>query len=134
MKKINVTVEVGKHNHSAFIELLPGCTATGNTLAEIKKNMSEAIAIHLNFMRKDGDSIPKEFREKYELVFQIDLESFLALYKGIISQSALARITGINESLMRQYFSGNKKPRQAQIQKIEEGIHRLGEELISVHL
>ncbi len=134
MEKINVIVEVGKRNHSAYIESLPGCIATGETLTEIKKNMNEAVAIHLNLMRKDGDSIPKEFQDKYELEFQIDLESFLTVYKGIFSQSALARITGINESLMRQYFSGNKKPRQAQIQKIEEGIHRLGEELISVHL
>ena len=130
MEKVVVTVEVGEKNHSAFIEKLPGCVATGKTLTEIKENMEGAVAFHLEHC--ESNEIPKEFKRNHELVFQIDFESFLKVYKGIFTQTGLARATGINESLMRQYVTGRKKPRISQVRKMEEGIHRLGEELLSV--
>jgi hypothetical protein len=41
-------------------------------------------------------------------------------------------LTGINESLLSQYASGLKKPRRLQTKKIEESLHRLGQELLEV--
>lgn len=38
---------------------LPGCIATGRTLAITRKRMREAIAIHLEGMKEDGLPIPK---------------------------------------------------------------------------
>jgi predicted RNase H-like HicB family nuclease len=38
---------------------LPGCIATGDTVEEIKRNMPEAIELHLSGMREDGMKIPK---------------------------------------------------------------------------
>ena len=39
--------------------ILPGCISTGNTEAEVKRNMQEAIALHLSGMREDGEAIPE---------------------------------------------------------------------------
>lgn len=50
------------------------------------------------------------------------------------SISGVAKISGINESLMRQYAAGLKKPRPAQRKKIETALHKLGEELIAIEL
>ena len=38
---------------------LPGCIATGRTLAITRKRMREAMAMHLEGMKEDGLRIPK---------------------------------------------------------------------------
>ena len=38
---------------------LPGCGATGRTLAITKRRIREAIALHLKGMREDGELIPR---------------------------------------------------------------------------
>ncbi len=53
-----------------------------------------------------------------------DLSSFLNAF-SFINVSALANILGINESLMRHYSSGSKKPSAKQTKKIMCGIKEL---------
>jgi predicted RNase H-like HicB family nuclease len=38
---------------------LPGCIATGATLQETEQLMREAVEMHLEGMREDGDPIPQ---------------------------------------------------------------------------
>ena len=52
----------------------------------------------------------------------------------IIKSSAFEKITGINQKLIHHYATGLKKPREAQRKKIEEGLHALGRELLSIEL
>lgn len=42
-----------------------------------------------------------------------------------ISLSAIARDIGMNQSLMRQYACGNKKPSESQIKRIQQGVDKL---------
>jgi hypothetical protein len=58
----------------------------------------------------------------------------LDYYKGIFTNAALERITGINQKQIQHYASGLKKPRPAQVKKIESALHNLGAELMSVEL
>jgi predicted RNase H-like HicB family nuclease len=46
--------ESGERNYSAYLPNLPGCVATGKTIEEVKRNMHEAIKLHLRGMREDG--------------------------------------------------------------------------------
>ena len=55
-------------------------------------------------------------------------------YKGIFTNSALERITGINQKQFQHYASGLKKPRAAQAKKIESALHKLGSELLALEL
>ena len=71
---------------------------------------------------------------KYKLVFRFDTESLLNYYKGVFSNSALERITGINQRQLQHYASGLKKPRTVQLKKIENALHKLGGELLAVEL
>ena len=82
----------------------------------------------------EAKNIPKELRGEYELVFKLDAQSFFNYYKGIFTNSALERITGINQRQLQHYASGLKKPRPVQVKKIESALHKLGHELISVEL
>ena len=45
-------------NYSAYVPDLPGCASTGDTREEVLPNIREAIALHLEGMREDGDPIP----------------------------------------------------------------------------
>jgi predicted RNase H-like HicB family nuclease len=52
-------IEQGEKNYSAYLPDLPGCIATGKTVAEVKERMSKAIDLHLRGMREDGLPIPE---------------------------------------------------------------------------
>lgn len=46
-------------NYSAYVPDLPGCVATGETVAEIEAEIKEAIAFHIDGLREDGMPIPE---------------------------------------------------------------------------
>lgn len=54
-----VIIEKTDNNYSAYIPDLPGCISTGDTLDEVEHNIREAIELHLEGMRSDGDRIPQ---------------------------------------------------------------------------
>jgi predicted RNase H-like HicB family nuclease len=53
-----VVIEKSQGNYSAYVPDLPGCIATGDTLAEVQQSIREAIELHLSGMREDGTPIP----------------------------------------------------------------------------
>jgi predicted RNase H-like HicB family nuclease len=53
-----IVIEQGETNLSAYVPDLPGCVATGNTLAETEQAIREAIEFHLEGLREDGTPIP----------------------------------------------------------------------------
>ena len=53
-----VVIEKGERNYSAYVPDLPGCVSVGDTLDEVKAEIREAIAFHLEGMRQDGVTIP----------------------------------------------------------------------------
>lgn len=65
--------------------------------------------------------------------FKFDLSSLFDYYKAI-NMSAFAKYIGINDSLLRHYKKGGVYISDAQLSKIEEGIHKLGQELSSLRL
>ena len=66
-------------------------------------------------------------------VFSFDLSSLFEYY-SMLNVSAFARYLGINETLMRQYKKGNTYISDVQLQKIEDGLHRLGAEFLGLKL
>jgi len=57
--KYAVVIEPTGTGFSAYVPDLPGCISTGTTLAEIESGIVEAITLHLQGMRIDGDLIPE---------------------------------------------------------------------------
>jgi predicted RNase H-like HicB family nuclease len=53
-----VVIENAGSNFSAYVPDLPGCIATGATLAETEVAIREAITFHLDGLREDGSPIP----------------------------------------------------------------------------
>ena len=53
-----IVVEDVGANFSAYAPDLPGCVATGGSREETEKNMYEAIQLHIEGLREDGQPIP----------------------------------------------------------------------------
>lgn len=53
-----VVIEDAGSNYSAYVPDLPGCVATGRTVAEIEFAIREAIMFHLEGLREDGSPVP----------------------------------------------------------------------------
>jgi predicted RNase H-like HicB family nuclease len=136
MKNNKVIVEIrhSGNNFGAFVPLLPGCVATGNSPEMIMKNIKDAIEFHLESSIEDGDFIEELFKTDYQIVYKFDAVSLLIYYKGIFTNSALEKITGINQRQLQHYSTGLRKPRIEQRAKIEKALHKLGNELLAVEL
>lgn len=57
--KYAVVYEKTANNYSAYVPDLPGCVATGATREDVERNIRQAIDLHLEGMRKEGEAIPE---------------------------------------------------------------------------
>jgi predicted RNase H-like HicB family nuclease len=53
-----VVLEDAGTNYSAYVPDLPGCISTGLTIEETVAHIREAMALHIDGMRRDGEAIP----------------------------------------------------------------------------
>ena len=56
--KYAVIIEKGNNSYGAYVPDLPGCVAVGETAAEVKILIQEAIEFHLESLQEDGEQIP----------------------------------------------------------------------------
>ena len=54
-----VVIEKADGNYSAYVPDLPGCIATGETVAEVEHEIREAIRFHIEGLQADGISVPE---------------------------------------------------------------------------
>lgn len=48
------------NGYHGFVPILPGVHTCGRTIREVKKNLKEAIACHVQGLIKDGEPVPRE--------------------------------------------------------------------------
>ena len=58
MSEYTLILEEGERNWSAYVPDLPGCVAAAVTREETEQLMREAVRLHVELMREDGDPIP----------------------------------------------------------------------------
>lgn len=59
MKKYLIVVEETGTGYSAYSPDLDGCVATGRTREEVETEMREAIAFHLEGLKRHGEPLPQ---------------------------------------------------------------------------
>lgn len=131
MRRINVTIERSSDFFSSYATNIAGIYGGGESVQEAKNSIVEAIEL---FKKHNPKRIPDELSSEYELVFHFDAQSFFDYYKGIFTNAALERLTGINQRLIYQYATGLKRPGKVQLQKFQTALHNLAEELKVVEL
>jgi predicted RNase H-like HicB family nuclease len=119
-------IERSKDAYWAFIPELEGVSGVGETVQEAKQSMLEGLSLQ--------QELGNLSKQEYIITYHFDVESLLNYFKGILTNAAFERLTGINQMQMSHYATGLKKPRKAQLQKIESALHQLAEELRCIHL
>lgn len=60
MSEYLVVIESGgETNYAAYSPDLPGCVAVGDSVEEVERLMSEAIALHIASLRNHGEPVPE---------------------------------------------------------------------------
>lgn len=129
-KKVKIVIERSKDSYGSYAENVDGVWGCGDSVEEAKRSALEAIELLKKY--NHDKNIPSILKGEYEIVFKFDAESFLSFYKKIFTNAALERMTGINQKQFHHYASGLKKPRPAQVKKIENAMHVLGKELLAL--
>jgi len=136
MEKIKVNIAWCDKNFGASIDdnKVPGSVvATDKTLDGVKSAIADALRFHVEGMLADGDAVPGWLIDGgYELDFYLEISALLRKCERYTSLAAIARASGINQQLLNHYASGLKIPRPSQRKRIVDGIHKIGEEFISV--
>ena len=131
MKTLKVIVYKAGKGISAHLPDVDGFVIACESMEKLRKELANGLQFHIEGLypeeRKEWMNEPFGF----EYVFH-DIPSLVEGYNGIINQSSLARISGINESQMRQYVLGLKKPGKKITARIETGLKRYAEELKSI--
>lgn len=137
MEKIRVDIAWCDKNFGASLsDNVPGAVVvTAKTFAELQKEVKDALAFHIEGMEADGDEIPQWLAEgDYEFEYHFtDTAALLRAYEPFISLAAISRSSGINQHLLSHYANGIKKPRPQQRERIVQGIHNIGRELLTVN-
>lgn len=131
-KQIRIIIEKTSDSYTSYAENVRGIYGHGDTVEEAKASALKGMELFKRY--NERKYIPSILKGDYEIVFKFDAESFLNYYKKIFTLAALERMTGINQKQFQHYASGLKKPRAAQVKKIETAMHDLGRELMAVEL
>jgi len=131
MKILKVIVCKTDNGVSAHIEGVDGFVIARNTVHQLKKDLPNGLNFHIEGLYEEEREPWMDNEYTFEYVFQ-DIPSFVEAYNGMLNQSSLARISGINTGKMRQYVSGVKRPTKRTLQRIELGLKRYAFELQSV--
>ena len=136
MEKITVNVQWCDKNFGASLgDNVPGAVVlTAKTFEELQREVQETLRFHIDGMLADGDDVPQWLVDgDYEFEFNyLDTTTLLHAYEPYLTLAAISRASGINQHQLSHYANGIKQPRPQQRQRIVDGIHKIGRELLAV--
>jgi hypothetical protein len=137
MEKIKVQVAWANKNYSAVTDdygALNGIiVATGATFEKLQKEFESALKFHIEGCVSDGDSLSEWLLSgNYEIEYELTISALLHRLDGVLTRSAIARVSGINERQLGHYALGIRNPRTEKRQQIINAIHSISNELASV--
>jgi hypothetical protein len=106
-------------------------TTVGNNTEEVTANLRELIADFLEHEGRDMAEWEGIKADDIEFSYEYDLTALFEIFDAIKINS-IASLAGLNQSLLRQYATGKKRPSERQAKKIEDAIHQLGHRLMQV--
>jgi predicted RNase H-like HicB family nuclease len=132
MKTITVVLEKGKDGYGVSFEGIPNVYGFGETVEEAKADAKAALEGFVKVLQLHGKPLPEVLQGKYALDFIFDTSAILAYIGGTVTQSALAKASGIAPAQLSHYATRRKRPRPEQRNKIVLGLHKIAEELLEV--
>jgi predicted RNase H-like HicB family nuclease len=113
-----IIIEKGEKNYGAYAPDLPGCITTGKTVEETKRNMREALGLHLAGMVAEGEKTPEPccVADYVEAQATSDSDIFwvqeakLAREKMKLSQPQFSKMLGVPVATLRNWEQGRTVP------------------------
>lgn len=130
--KLIISIGASADSFGAYGENCRGIFASGDSVAEVKKDVLDAIRIYKEITPEENWDTP--IRENWSIEWHYDTQSLLKYYEGILTNAALERLTGINKKQLWNYANGVSKPRKEAKEKINNALHSLGQELLELRL
>ena len=128
MEKVDVLVRPNQDGWWAEVTSLPGCFSAGADLDDLKKNIAEAIDIHIEGLLEGDEKVSNELiLGQYELELHINLQDLFEHFPLTIT--GVAKRAGMNRTLLNQYAKGEKTMSENQARRITEVIQKIGSEL-----
>lgn len=131
MKTLKVIVSKAGKGVSAHLPEVGGFVIARDSVEKLKHDLPAGIAFHIEGLYEEERTFWMNEPLEFDYVFR-DIPTLIEGYSGLINQSSLARISGINESLMRQYVSGLKRPSRKVTERIESGLKKYADELRNI--
>lgn len=128
MKTLKVIISKAGKGVSAHLPEIDGFVIARDSVEKLKHDLPSGIVFHFEGLYDEERSAWMNEPFDFKYVFR-DIPAMIEGYDGLINQSSLARISGINESLMRQYVTGIKKPSRKVTERIEAGLKKYADEL-----
>lgn len=134
IKRFTVTIE--KDTDGTYVAY--NVNGDGHAISGRGASVEEARKAFLNTMRETAEYEIEETGKTSDILtsepeFKFDVASLFDYYKTI-NTSAFAKSIGLNDSLLRLYKKGGVYISDALLAKIEDGIHKLGQELSALRL
>ena len=106
---------------------------TNKTLEGLKSEFEAAIRTQIEDMVADGESLPKWLADgDYTFEYTLSASALLRQAEQFTTMAVISRVTGINQKLLSHYANSIKKPREAQRERIVNGLHSIGQKFLSV--
>ena len=136
MKKLTVHVSWFDKNFGAALDdSVPGSVVlTAKTFEELQEAVPETLRFHVEGLLEDEDEEVPDWLAKgdYEFEWDLDTAALLQICSQYATLAAISRASGVNERQLSHYANGTKKPRGPQRQRIVDGLHKIGQSLMSV--
>ena len=134
MRPVDVIITVAKDGfYCAACEDYPALIGGGKTPEAAVEELRET----LRLVKEDGKQAalfyPDWLDEDFALQVHWDVETMLRYYSGIITPTALGKLSGIHPKQLWSYMHGKSKPRKGQVARIENAVHQLGQQLLSIN-
>lgn len=136
MERIKVKVDWCDKNFGAVTEADVLCgmvIATSKSYDGLMAELATAVRVHVEGLVQDGEMLPEWLvKGDYEFDVELGMAALLRKCEQFTSLAAISRASGINQQQLSHYASGLRTPRLEQRKRIIDGLHRIGQEFLSV--
>ena len=136
MEKIRVDIQWCEKNFGATLsDNVPGAVVfTADSIEQLQKEAQSTLQFHVEGLLEDGDDVPQWLADgDYEFEWHyVDTATLLRACEPYASIAAISRASGIDQHQLVHYANRQRKPRPFQQQRIVEGIHKIGQQLIAI--
>lgn len=131
MKVLDVIVCKAGKSVSANLPEVDGFVISRPSFDKLKKDLRSGLEFHFEGLYEEERQPWMSEGYAFNFIFE-DIPALIDSFNGTLNQSLLARIAGINESLMRQYVAGIKKPGKKVKERIKNGLKEFAVELNNI--